>query len=95
MACWVYEGLLLFGVVFIAGYLFGGVISEVYGWRVAFMVAGIPGILLAVLLVVDGTGREARASFGAAPMDVIKRRAASASSCRGGAKARAGRRRRA
>lgn len=23
MACWVYEGLLLFGVVFIAGYLFG------------------------------------------------------------------------
>jgi predicted MFS family arabinose efflux permease len=34
-----------------AGYLFGGVISEVYGWRIAFMVAGIPGILLAVLLV--------------------------------------------
>ncbi|MEG1770963.1 MAG: RDD family protein, partial [Comamonas sp.] len=23
MACWLYEGLLLFGVVFIAGYLFG------------------------------------------------------------------------
>ena len=23
MACWLYEGLLMFGVVFIAGYLFG------------------------------------------------------------------------
>ena len=23
MACWVYEGILMFGVVFIAGYLFG------------------------------------------------------------------------
>jgi len=34
-----------------AGYLFGGVISEVYGWRIAFMVAGVPGILLAVMLV--------------------------------------------
>lgn len=34
-----------------AGYLFGGVISQVYGWRIAFMVAGVPGILLAMLLV--------------------------------------------
>jgi len=34
-----------------AGYLFGGVISEAYGWRIAFMVAGLPGIVLALMLV--------------------------------------------
>lgn len=31
------------------GFLLGGVISQYYGWRVAFMAVGLPGILLAVV----------------------------------------------
>ncbi len=32
------------------GLLAGGWVAEFYGWRIAFMVVGIPGVLLAVLL---------------------------------------------
>lgn len=32
------------------GFVIGGLVNQRYGWRVAFMVAGLPGILLAVLL---------------------------------------------
>jgi MFS family permease len=34
----------------ILGYLIGGWVAELYGWRTAFLVAGIPGIALAVLV---------------------------------------------
>lgn len=34
----------------LAGFLIGGWINEFFGWRVAFVVAGVPGILLAVIL---------------------------------------------
>ncbi len=37
-----------FGILF--GFLFGGWLNEFFGWRVAFMVVGIPGILLAILV---------------------------------------------
>lgn len=33
------------------GFLLGGLIAEAYGWRIAFMTVGLPGIVLAVLLV--------------------------------------------
>jgi predicted MFS family arabinose efflux permease len=33
------------------GFILGGLISQAYGWRIAFMAVGIPGILLAALLV--------------------------------------------
>ncbi|MEZ5504175.1 MAG: MFS transporter [Halioglobus sp.] len=33
------------------GFLLGGLISQAYGWRVAFMAVGLPGVLLAVVLV--------------------------------------------
>ena len=33
------------------GYLFGGILTDVLNWRQAFMVVGLPGVLLAVLLV--------------------------------------------
>ena len=36
------------GILF--GFLFGGWLNEFFGWRVAFMVVGIPGILLAILV---------------------------------------------
>jgi predicted MFS family arabinose efflux permease len=36
------------GILF--GFLLGGWLNEFFGWRVAFMVVGIPGILLAVLV---------------------------------------------
>ncbi|MAT94383.1 MAG: MFS transporter [Halioglobus sp.] len=36
------------GILF--GFLFGGWLNEFFGWRVAFMVVGLPGILLAVLV---------------------------------------------
>jgi predicted MFS family arabinose efflux permease len=33
------------------GFVLGGVISQAYGWRIAFMAVGLPGILLAAILV--------------------------------------------
>ncbi|MEE4144429.1 MAG: MFS transporter [Halieaceae bacterium] len=39
----IYMGVLL-------GFLFGGVIAEAFGWRTAFMVVGLPGVLFAVVL---------------------------------------------
>jgi MFS family permease len=36
------------GILF--GFLFGGWLNEFFGWRVAFMVVGVPGILLAILV---------------------------------------------
>lgn len=33
------------------GFVLGGVISQAYGWRTAFMAVGLPGIALAILLV--------------------------------------------
>jgi MFS family permease len=35
------------GVFF--GYLVGGWVNELYGWRIAFLVAGVPGLLIAAL----------------------------------------------
>jgi len=37
-----------FGILF--GFLLGGWLNEFFGWRVAFMVVGIPGVLLAILV---------------------------------------------
>jgi predicted MFS family arabinose efflux permease len=36
------------GILF--GFLFGGWLNEFFGWRVAFMVVGIPGIILAIIV---------------------------------------------
>lgn len=36
------------GIMF--GILFGGIINEYFGWRVAFMVVGLPGIAIALLV---------------------------------------------
>ncbi len=36
------------GILF--GFMFGGVIAEVFGWRMAFLVVGIPGVLFAIVL---------------------------------------------
>jgi MFS family permease len=33
------------------GYVFGGLVDKAYGWRAAFMMAGVPGILLAIWLL--------------------------------------------
>lgn len=32
------------------GFLFGGILNEYFGWRVAFVVVGVPGIVLALLV---------------------------------------------
>jgi MFS family permease len=37
-----------FGILF--GFLFGGWLNEYFGWRVAFLVVGLPGILIALLV---------------------------------------------
>lgn len=37
-----------FGVLF--GFLLGGWLNEFYGWRLAFIVVGVPGVILAVVL---------------------------------------------
>ena len=39
----IYLGILL-------GFLFGGVIAEAFGWRIAFMVVGIPGVIFGLVL---------------------------------------------
>ncbi len=44
------------GLGIMAGFALGGYVYELYGWRVAFFVAGIPGLILA--LVVRFTVRE-------------------------------------
>jgi len=36
------------GILF--GFLFGGWLNEFFGWRVAFVVVGLPGILIAILI---------------------------------------------
>ena len=36
-----------FGILF--GFLFGGWLNEYFGWRVAFLIVGVPGVLLAFL----------------------------------------------
>jgi len=38
------------GVGVLAGSYLGGFVAEAYGWRAAFMVVGIPGVLIALLL---------------------------------------------
>lgn len=40
----IYIGILL-------GYAFGGLLAEAFGWRAAFMLVGIPGVLLAAVLL--------------------------------------------
>ncbi|MEM1245667.1 MAG: MFS transporter [Acidobacteriota bacterium] len=37
-----------FGILF--GFLFGGWLNEFFGWRVAFLVVGVPGIIIAFLV---------------------------------------------
>ena len=37
-----------FGILF--GFLFGGWLNEYFGWRVAFLIVGVPGVLLALLV---------------------------------------------
>ncbi|RMB13075.1 spinster family MFS transporter [Eilatimonas milleporae] len=44
----IYSSGLYLGVLL--GYLLGGFLSEAYGWRTTFLILGIPGVLLAVLL---------------------------------------------
>ena len=38
------------GLGILAGFVIGGYVYQAFGWRVAFFVAGIPGLLLAVLV---------------------------------------------
>ncbi len=41
-----------FGILF--GFLFGGWLNEYFGWRVAFLIVGVPGVLLALLVLHHG-----------------------------------------
>ena len=60
----IYAGILL-------GFLFGGVIAEAFGWRTAFMVVGIPGVVFAIIL--RFTVREPhRGRWDAAGMSAVK-----------------------
>jgi predicted MFS family arabinose efflux permease len=60
-----------FGILF--GFLFGGWLNEFFGWRVAFMVVGIPGIILAVVVrttmaePIRGMAEQRQASNAAVP----------------------------
>jgi predicted MFS family arabinose efflux permease len=49
-------GLAIGGVL---GILLGGTLEQLYGWRIAFMVVGVPGFLLALLAsrLIDPSGR--------------------------------------
>lgn len=38
------------GLGILAGFMIGGFVYQAYGWRVAFFVAGLPGVLLALLV---------------------------------------------
>jgi predicted MFS family arabinose efflux permease len=39
----IYAGILL-------GFLFGGIIADAFGWRTAFLVVGVPGVLFSIIL---------------------------------------------
>lgn len=60
------------GIGILGGFVIGGFVYEVWGWRAAFFIAGIPGLLLALLVrftlkePVRGA-IEARSDAGAAP----------------------------
>ena len=60
------------GIGILAGFIIGGVVYEALGWRAAFFIAGVPGLLLALLVKftlkepVRGAV-EARADVGTAP----------------------------
>ena len=43
-----YSSGIYIGIMF--GFLFGGAIADAFGWRTAFFVVGIPGVIFAVLL---------------------------------------------
>jgi predicted MFS family arabinose efflux permease len=45
----IYSAGLHFGIL--VGFALGGVISQAYGWRMAFMVVGIPGVVFAVIFL--------------------------------------------
>jgi predicted MFS family arabinose efflux permease len=38
------------GIGILAGFIIGGYVYEIWGWRAAFFIAGIPGLLLALLV---------------------------------------------
>ena len=44
----VFQSGLYVGIFF--GYFIGGWVGEYYGWRAAFLVAGLPGLLIALLV---------------------------------------------
>ena len=43
-----YSSGIYIGIIF--GFLFGGLIADAFGWRTAFLVVGIPGVLFAIVL---------------------------------------------
>lgn len=53
------------------GYAFGGLLAEAFGWRAAFMVVGLPGILLAVILLLT-VKEPPRGRWDAASRDDLK-----------------------
>ncbi len=38
------------GLGILVGFALGGIINQIYGWRVAFFAAGVPGLILAVII---------------------------------------------
>jgi MFS transporter, Spinster family, sphingosine-1-phosphate transporter len=50
------------------GYVFGGVVDQHYGWRAAFLLAGVPGLLLSgLVLALTDPARTALAPVGGPP----------------------------
>ncbi len=59
------------------GYVVGGLVDKHYGWRAAFFVAGIPGLVLAALCLLlrdpqRGVQEQVSAADGAAPADAAR-----------------------
>ncbi|MEM7019279.1 MAG: MFS transporter, partial [Pseudomonadota bacterium] len=67
-----------FGILF--GFLAGGWLNEFFGWRVAFMVVGLPGILIALIVLFTlrepirglSENRQAQADDNESFVDVLK-----------------------
>ncbi len=55
------------------GYVVGGMVSQAWGWRAAFLVAGIPGLLLAlwVLRVPDPPRGAMESAAGSTPASLV------------------------
>lgn len=52
-----------------AGYVLGGLVDHAFGWRAAFLIAGVPGVLLSLLVLRVSDARRGQHDVAAVPVE--------------------------